>query len=383
MFTFPLNDPTSVLSGAPSLQFKLVRALKLMAIATAPSPGSRYQPGTSWGVVKYATAIEPRLTASHHQLAIANSGIWDLDPHQKTVLADDLGMGLALAAVDNYFGIDGLWDCYGMWLEGLLQLHTSGRHRRMPDFLILIRTPIGTSRIALLECKGSTRLKASQSQLQAACNQLSNVTSVLGVHTKQGSVPSIGVASTLNPGHPVVISVSDPPENLALPDDIEVRLRANYVALELAALGDVLAADRVRLRHNLPSWQRRGIEIDALPRSGSLEIRQTALSMLSKAKRLSPAAKEALDPDLRDRDCLATSTLVVGPSQRAATLRDDPNSQALFSAASPRLSPPPEQGSTEHSISGEGSRRRRDERDLAADGSIATLTIDISATTAQ
>ena len=383
MFTFSLNDPTSVLGGAHSLQFKLVRALKLMAIATAPSPGSRYQPGTSWGVVKYATAIEPRLAATHHQLAIANSGIWDLDPHQKTVLADDIGMGLALAAVDNFFGIDGLWDCYGMSLEGLLQLHTSGRHRRMPDFLVLLRTPIGTSRIALLECKGSTRLKASQSQLQSACNQLANVQSVLGLPTGQGSVPRIGVASTLNPGHPVEISVSDPPEDLALPDDIEVRLRASYVALELAALGDVLAADRVRLRHNLPSWQRRGIELDALPRSGSLELRQTALSVLSKTKRLSPAAKEVLDPDLRDRDCLATSTLVIGPSHRAATLRDDPNSLALLSAPAPGLSPPPDDGSKEHSISGEGSRRRRGETDLAADGSMATLTIDISATTAQ
>jgi hypothetical protein len=54
------------------------------------------------------------------------SGTWIRT--QKTVLADDVGMGLSLAALDTTYGIDGMWDCYGLWLEGLLQLAQSGRH---------------------------------------------------------------------------------------------------------------------------------------------------------------------------------------------------------------------------------------------------------------
>ena len=55
-----------------------------------------------------------------------------------------MGMGLSLAALDTRCGIDGIWDCYGLRLERLLQLARSGRHRRMPDFLVLLRKPISS-----------------------------------------------------------------------------------------------------------------------------------------------------------------------------------------------------------------------------------------------
>jgi hypothetical protein len=142
MFQFELNDSAHILSSSTFLQFNLSRALKLLAYASAPSPGSRYQPGASWSVVKYATVIEPRVLPSAAPMAISNAGIWDLDHHQKTVVADDMGVGIALAALDTVFGIDGIWDCYSLSIHGHLQLTLDGRHGRMPDFLVCLRKSI-------------------------------------------------------------------------------------------------------------------------------------------------------------------------------------------------------------------------------------------------
>jgi hypothetical protein len=81
MYEFQLNDPLTILGATSFIRFHWARALKLMTYATAPCPGSRYQPGSSWSIVKYATALEPRLVPISRRSAIANAGIRDLDPH--------------------------------------------------------------------------------------------------------------------------------------------------------------------------------------------------------------------------------------------------------------------------------------------------------------
>ena len=354
-----------------------------MAYATAPSPGSRYQPGSSWSVVKYATAIEPRLGTSSHQTAIANSGIWDLDPHQKTLLADDIGVGLAVAAIDVKYGIDGLWDCYSLWLEELLQLRIEGRHRRMPDFLILLRKPISGSRMALLECKGSTRRTAAAGQLTSACNQLNNVSRVLGLSRKQYSLAQVGIACALYPGNPIVITVADPPEEITLPDNIETLLRANHVALELAALGDVAAADTVRTRYNLPSWGRYGFENGILPRNEAFGINETVMSILPSSKRLSTKARDVVDSTFIDKLCLARAQLIVGPSRRATELRANVNNESALRVESVAKVVDAPSATTEYAGDVTGTRRRRQEYDLADDGSTSQLSVDFWSTTSQ
>jgi hypothetical protein len=377
MFDFELNDPDAVLDNTSQVHFNLVRALKLLAYAAAPSPNSRYQPGSGWSVVKYATAIEPRLGILSPQTAIANPGIWDLDPHQKTVLADDLGVGLALAAIDVKYGIDGLWDCYSLWSQNLLKLRKDGRHRRMPDFVLLLRRPLSGSNMIILECKGSTRNKAAAGQLKSACRQLRNVSSVLGVSRRKYHLPKVGIACGFSPGELVAITVADPPEDFELPDDIETKLRANYVALELAALGDIATADAVRARFNLPSWGQIGIESSILPRSPTLQIDQVVMSVLPSSKRLSKEAREVLDPTLIGKLCLARAELSVGPSRRAKELRANPNSEQALHAeiVSEKIDLPI--ASTSGTADTQGGRRQRRENDLAGDGSISQLSVEI------
>jgi hypothetical protein len=380
MFSFELNDSAHAFGTASEIRFDFARALRLLAIATAPSPGSRYQPGTSWCAVKYATAIEPRIAASGNQPAIANSGISDLDPHQKTVLADELGMALSLGAIDEAFGIDGLSDCYGLWKHGLLKLHKSGRHRRIPDFLVYLRKPLDGSRVALIECKGSTLANGSTRQLRTACQQLRNVKSVNGPRVKKAPISRVATACTLQPGKPVKISVYDPPIYLSLPEDIELRLRANYVALELAALGDIVAADAVRACYGIPSWQGSGIEIGNFPRTTTLQINQTVVCALPARRRRSRNSRTADDEvGLLDRECLASATLIVNPSHRAKSLREDPNNDTALQLD---YAPPESENVDAVSREGieiEGSNWRRQERYVADDGSISELSINGSA----
>jgi len=377
MFQFELNDSTNIFSGASFLQFNLARALKLLAYATAPSPGSRYQPGASWSVVKYGTAIEPRLLPSATQIAIANAGIWDLDPHQKTVLADDMGVGIALAALDVVFGIDGLWDCYSLWLQGHLQLSLDGRHGRMPDFLVSLHRSIKGSQFALLECKGSTRNNAAAEQLTSACVQLNNVNRVLRLPKKNHGIPRVGIATVVHPGAPVVIHVSDPPEEFPLPAQILTMLQANYVALELAALGDTAASDSVRSRYRLPSWGTLGIPNRDLPTSAILALDQMAVATLPANERISKKARETLDLDLMHKFCLSRSHLVLEPSKRAIAMRAEVNDESKLHLDIAKHSDVKAGITAEYTIDASPGIRRRVENDAAPDGSRATLTIDI------
>jgi hypothetical protein len=323
LFTFELHDSGSIIGPLPSIDLSLARALRLLAIATAPSPGSRYQPGSHWASAKYATAIDPRILPSGPQLAIANAGIRDLDPHQKTVLADDIGVALALAAIDSSYGIDGLSDCYALWLSSELLLASGGKHRRMPDFVLLLRKPLGGSKHVLLECKGSTLQTSADSQLTAACKQLANVSSLSGITCT--SIPKVAIAAKIRPGSQVELHVSDPPEEFAFPDDFDNKLRASFVALELAALGDIAAAERVRRAFDIPSWSRFSIRSDLLASSEFLGLEQAVMTTAPELKRLSAKMKSVFDLSVAKRQCLIHARLVLRPSKRAVLLKEDPS----------------------------------------------------------
>lgn len=329
---FRCLDPGNLLGhGTDSIvPLRLSRALTLLAIASAPNPGSRYQPGSNWGVAKYATAVDPRSSSGGGQRAIANIGIRDLDPHQKTTLADDFGVAISLALIDAACGIDGLADCYALWLEEVLSLRTGGRHRRMPDFLLLLRKPLSGSTLVLLECKGSTQSVMAGRQLGSACAQLDNVIEVAGVPCAHGMVPKIAMASTIHPGEPVEIRVDDPPEPLNIPPEVEMKLRANFVALELAAFGDLAAAEAIRFRYSLPSWARFGIPDGLLQGSKDLRLEQTMLITLPAFKRLPLLARDELDLEIVQRLCLARVRYVAEGSPRAVALRESPSNDQML-----------------------------------------------------
>src|SRR5690349_20345809 len=90
-----VSDPKGLLGLGASYDVSWSQALTLLAIATSPSPRSRYRPSTRWTIAKYWTVCDPRRIRGSASVFTVNPGIQDLDPHQKSVLADDMGMALA------------------------------------------------------------------------------------------------------------------------------------------------------------------------------------------------------------------------------------------------------------------------------------------------
>jgi hypothetical protein len=222
-----------------------LRALALLAQATSPSPRSRYRPASHWTIAKYLTVCDPRRRGAATSPFIVNPGIADLDPHQKGVLSDDIGMAIALGLIDESHGIIGLADAYALWSAGVLKLKTPGKHRRMPDFVLELRTPMAGSRFALLECKGSLVPGHFASQLNTACQkQLDNVDDVLGMNVT--SIPKVAVASELLLGDQLSVYLDDPSEVLDKP--LSDQLQANLLALEYSLFGDLRSANEGRWR---------------------------------------------------------------------------------------------------------------------------------------
>lgn len=239
----------------PLVGLNFYDALLLLAIACAPAPGSKYMQHLSWALAKYIGVWDPayRRTTPPPQTLRVNSGLADLDPHQKTVLSDDLGVGLSLALLDVQFGVVGIMDCYRAHRLGLLTLSAAGKHRKMPDFIVLLAAPLNGSHIILLECKGSQSSGAYKAQLATACgSQLGNVSTLGGAAAT--TFPRVAVAAELRHGKDARLHVDDPVEWVETPDDLGELLRANLCAQELSMLGAYDSAAEIWTALGLPSW---------------------------------------------------------------------------------------------------------------------------------
>lgn len=251
MANIVVDDPNNYLGVASPYDLSFLRALGLLAQATAPSPRSRYRPASRWTIAKYLTVCDPRRRGGSVSPFIVNPGIRDLDPHQKGVLSDDIGMAIALGLIDESHGIKGLADAYALVSSGALVLKTAGRHRRMPDFVLELRKPIANSKFVLLECKGSVVPGNFANQLDSACKrQLENVSTLYGIHAR--TIPKIAAASELFLGGQLTIHLDDPPELLEKP--LSDQLQANLLALEYSLFGDLRSANDVWKAYDLPSF---------------------------------------------------------------------------------------------------------------------------------
>ncbi|MCA8937216.1 MAG: hypothetical protein KDB68_13540 [Planctomycetes bacterium] len=253
-----VNDPNNVLGNGQNYTaaVNFNDALLLLAIACAPAPGSPYSQQLSWTLAKYFGIWDPiyrQATPLPHTLRI-NAGLADLDPHQKTVLSDDFGVALALALLDVQFGVLGVADCFAAQKAGILTLQTAGKHRKMPDFILLLATQLQGSNVVLLECKGSQVPGSHTGQLTSACtNQLGNVSALAGIAA--AAVPRVAIAAQLPHGKDASLHVSDPPEWIDGLDRLPEYLRASFVARELAMIGKFAAASSIWTDMGFDGWE--------------------------------------------------------------------------------------------------------------------------------
>lgn len=249
MSSVEIVDPDGYMAHSGQFNLDFIRALTLLAQATAPAPDSRYQTNSIWSVAKYSQVDDPRLITGRFTV---NAGIEDLDPHQKSVLSDDMGVAMSLGLLDQQFGIVGLADVYQLVSQGVVSLVGGGRHRSMPDFLLLLAIPFNGSRLIFLECKGSQQPYGYRGQLVAACErQLANV-AIPGLPAL--AVPRVAMAARIVLGTQPIVHVADPPIVINTDADIHSLLKRNWLALEYSLFRDFEAAERVFVVSGLKGW---------------------------------------------------------------------------------------------------------------------------------
>jgi hypothetical protein len=187
----------------------------------------------------------------------------------------------------------------------------------MPDFLVETDKAINGSKILLLECKGSVRATAHQSQLNTACNkQLANVASIWGSPT---TIPRVAVAACLSPGASAEVHVSDPPEAVDTPADLSRLLRANWLALEYELFGDTSSANAVWANNGMRGWARDEGSSSAPP---LLQWTASTRQTLRQSKKLIPTSDVAHQRSSFPARDVNVAVEIVG-SPRAHAIRDE------------------------------------------------------------
>jgi len=139
------------LPPAISLDFRL--ALLHLGIMTIPIDAPEASLSAYWAHIRYLTAPEP----SMQRLALSRS--WcRIDPHQKTILSDDWGMGISTYWLQETLGLTDFCDGYYFMnrLRGRGVARYQSRRTRLgpsksPDFVALDRQ----GRYHIIECKGT------------------------------------------------------------------------------------------------------------------------------------------------------------------------------------------------------------------------------------
>ena len=95
----------------------------------------------------------------------------DIDAHQKTILSDDIGMGMASLVMEEAFGVKALTDT-SFFMKYINSLSTTSTGKKgpnkSPDFLVLDEN----LNIHILECKGTqSGIKNSNKQLDSGKSQ--------------------------------------------------------------------------------------------------------------------------------------------------------------------------------------------------------------------
>ncbi len=161
----------AVLTGKQRLDLRI--GLLHTAHRTRPSYLHGFHLSDQWAWMRYAYAFSP---SSSLRLRAEWS---ELDPHQKTILSDDLGMGLTTQILAEKLGIQSFHDTLH-YIKiarpkslSLISVAKNGA-AKTPDFVALDNK----GRIILLECKGSQSSHAAlRKAMEAGKLQKGNVTS--------------------------------------------------------------------------------------------------------------------------------------------------------------------------------------------------------------
>jgi hypothetical protein len=215
----------------------MLDALLFAGLLTRPPAVTGFSLADLWAFIRYAPAI-----ADTAELRLRRE--WrDIDAHQKTILSDDLGMGVSASVLELELGFaefaDTVYALRHAYRQRLHLVHTPRRGPgKSPDFLVLDYA----GRINFLECKGT---QASQRALRSAVadgvQQKRNVGAVQGTtHIQHALSAGVFIPQFHHRSAPL-FHVSDP-----TPDEIVELLKgtsddALRTGIQLVSLAKQLA----------------------------------------------------------------------------------------------------------------------------------------------
>jgi len=163
-----------LLPGLPSRavwQCNVLTTLLWIGVLTAPPRYRGFDLSTFWAWLRYASAISER----HPDLRL--KPIWsEIDPHQKTVMSDDFGMGFSCHYLAEQHGIQAFANT-GYLLDslvGVTALRSSKRgSAKSPDFIGID----AHGQLHVLECKGTqSSVEYLMKALESGIDQKNNFT---------------------------------------------------------------------------------------------------------------------------------------------------------------------------------------------------------------
>jgi len=199
--TIEIKTPATVptLQSVMSFNLRPIDLLRKIGQLTTPSSLNIARFSASWATRRYFWAIEPgtglfRLSRDARQL----------DFHQKTLLSDEFGIGMAGLVMETYFQADGFSDVSAALADPTFGLQHEGDPE--PDYLMWSGS---TGAYFVVECKGcQTSRSTALNQIRRGMEQLPTVT----FKDTNRTMVSLVIATVLENTSTTVI-VLDPPDD--------------------------------------------------------------------------------------------------------------------------------------------------------------------------
>ncbi len=193
-----------LVTNTPLLTIRAIDLLKKIGELTTPSWANMASLSASWATRRYFWAIaESNRPRTPFRL---NDEVRELDYHQKTLLSDEFGVGMAGIVVERLFSAPQFVDVSIALRDPALYQNVRAAATAQPDYLMWSSRP--ATPYYVVECKGSqTNVNVSLGQLRRGMEQVPSLVFSTGPRT----VNTLVVATLLRRSGTVVYVV-DPPD---------------------------------------------------------------------------------------------------------------------------------------------------------------------------
>lgn len=204
----PETKPPSIVPSLQSTDFFSIRAIDLLrkiGDLTTPAWVNMATLSASWATRRYFWAIDDSPTTGRRFRL--SPDVTDLDFHQKTLLSDEFGIGMAGLVLEQLFDAGSSVDVSAALKDANLYQDVRQSGTAQPDFLMW--NPAPTMPYFVVECKGcQTSLAAATDQIRRGLEQVPSL--VFGAGDRPASTL---VVATLMQKSGTTTYVIDPPND--------------------------------------------------------------------------------------------------------------------------------------------------------------------------